>query len=312
MNVKVTCYNSEYDAEIVGIINEDVLSEEAWVERPWTLRDFRKLWVGWPSFKPDNLGLALFNDRVLGIAYIRYELRPPWISIYLHKRLPQYHIRVCTSLLKWVKYSLRRKGYSGAIVFPLRWEFGFLHRILSRTIWGVKSEKYGLLMKLSDCNVSEYMGSHVEENYIEGWEGREEDIAKIYNEAFKEFSWFTELSVEEVVQWLSSPRFRDEKVIVVYVNNEPAGFIAYLTFTGGDGRPTGLVDLLAVRPKFQGRGYGKRLLLKGLERLKQKTDRIILYVDGDNVKAINLYLKYGFRPYRRTIRIETTLDRLPG
>ncbi len=52
------------------------------------------------------------------------------------------------------------------------------------------------------------------------------------------------------------------------------------------------IDDLIVNPRFQGKGYGKQLLLWALEHIN--TERIILHVAEWNKRALNLYTKNGF------------------
>lgn len=53
---------------------------------------------------------------------------------------------------------------------------------------------------------------------------------------------------------------------------------------------------MAIKPAFQGLGYGKLLLGKLLETLKQKNYwKVSLSVDNRNLAAMTLYLAYGFK-----------------
>ena len=52
------------------------------------------------------------------------------------------------------------------------------------------------------------------------------------------------------------------------------------------------IDDLIVNPKYQGRGYGKQILLWALENID--SERIFLRVADWNKKAISLYGKCGF------------------
>ena len=67
----------------------------------------------------------------------------------------------------------------------------------------------------------------------------------------------------------------------------------------GEG-PVGEVYALGVHPAYQGRGLGRAALSLGLHHLLARgcTD-CILYVDGDNATALNLYRAFGFRTRAR-------------
>lgn len=53
----------------------------------------------------------------------------------------------------------------------------------------------------------------------------------------------------------------------------------------------------AISPDYQGKGYGKNLVMATIEKAKETfPDRkIVLYVKTDNPKAIYIYKKYGFK-----------------
>lgn len=55
------------------------------------------------------------------------------------------------------------------------------------------------------------------------------------------------------------------------------------------------IDDLIVNKKFQNKGYGKQLLLWGMNHIRQKSDEpILLHVAKWNEKALMLYEKVGF------------------
>lgn len=50
-----------------------------------------------------------------------------------------------------------------------------------------------------------------------------------------------------------------------------------------------------INKNFRGEGFGKDIIDKSIIWLKaKKVNEVLLYVDRDNAKAINLYLKSGF------------------
>ena len=52
------------------------------------------------------------------------------------------------------------------------------------------------------------------------------------------------------------------------------------------------IDDLIVNPKYQGKGYGKKLLLFAISSLQKRGKKpIFLHVANWNSKAIHLYLK---------------------
>ncbi len=56
------------------------------------------------------------------------------------------------------------------------------------------------------------------------------------------------------------------------------------------------INSFAVRPEYQGRGLGRAVLQRVIDRLlARKQDRIILEVETDNVTALSLYRACGFQ-----------------
>lgn len=60
----------------------------------------------------------------------------------------------------------------------------------------------------------------------------------------------------------------------------------------------GEVHVVGIAPDFQGMGLGKALTVAGLHYLAdQGLSEVLLYVDGDNQPAVNLYRAIGFQPW---------------
>ena len=58
---------------------------------------------------------------------------------------------------------------------------------------------------------------------------------------------------------------------------------------------------IGVHPDYAGRGLGRALLGSVLDRMAQhRPSRVTLYVDGDNERAVDLYLKHGFEVEQRS------------
>jgi mycothiol synthase len=68
---------------------------------------------------------------------------------------------------------------------------------------------------------------------------------------------------------------------------------------GGPGGPVGEIYVLGVDPQSGLRGLGGPLTAAGLDYLTTRgLDTVMLYVEGDNHRAIALYERYGFRTFR--------------
>jgi GNAT superfamily N-acetyltransferase len=66
------------------------------------------------------------------------------------------------------------------------------------------------------------------------------------------------------------------------------------------GERWGRVHWVAIRPEFQGRGLGRPLMTVVCERLRELGhSRAFLRTTATRLPAINLYLRFGFKPWPR-------------
>ena len=112
------------------------------------------------------------------------------------------------------------------------------------------------------------------------------EYMKKYNECFREMRKALEI---EPFDYLSSPqqiRDRQDSIFLLLEDGRIAGSVACY---GNE------IDDLIVSKEYQGRGYGKELLLWAMNRIRQSNDDpITLHVAEWNEKAVNLYRKSGF------------------
>ena len=113
-----------------------------------------------------------------------------------------------------------------------------------------------------------------------------EEYKKICNECFYDMRKSLDI---EPYNFLSDFQQISDKVkdIFLFVKNEE--IIGSIACYGNE------IDDLVVNKKFQKKGYGKQLLLWGMQYLRNKNDEpIILHVAEWNKNAISLYKKVGF------------------
>ena len=85
--------------------------------------------------------------------------------------------------------------------------------------------------------------------------------------------------------------------VVACVNDSPAGYVIALGQPPGNG----VIQSIAVLPKFRGRKIGRSLLNAAIEHLSS-CKRIELLVEKGNESAISLYREFAFRETGRVIR----------
>lgn len=117
------------------------------------------------------------------------------------------------------------------------------------------------------------------------------EYKKIYNECF--YKMRKELEVEPINFYSGYYQIKDKiNNIFLYFQNEViAGAVSCY---GNE-----LDDLIVNKP-FQGQGLGQKLLLWGMNHIKEQGyEEIILHVAEWNQNAVKLYLKNGFRIAKR-------------
>jgi mycothiol synthase len=73
----------------------------------------------------------------------------------------------------------------------------------------------------------------------------------------------------------------------------------------GEAEQIGEFYAVGVHPKYQGLGLGRQLVSAGLARLAERGIRTAsLYVEADNVAAVNLYRSFGFADHSVDIQYE--------
>jgi ribosomal protein S18 acetylase RimI-like enzyme len=90
-----------------------------------------------------------------------------------------------------------------------------------------------------------------------------------------------------------------DNFVALCAGRQPCGFISLKSTAGGM-----FVDMLAVDPRIQGKGFGSRLLLHA-ERLALKAGNreIFLWVDESNVKAQQFYTNKYYEPIHYDVNL---------
>ena len=108
----------------------------------------------------------------------------------------------------------------------------------------------------------------------------------IYNECFFEMRKALDI---HPYNFLSAYEQIAEKVEDIYLLVDRGELIGSIACYGNE------IDDLIVNKKFQHRGYGKQLLLWGMQRIREKSkEPITLHVAKWNENALMLYKKTGF------------------
>ncbi len=109
---------------------------------------------------------------------------------------------------------------------------------------------------------------------------------KIYNACFYEMRKFLDI---EPYDFLSDYKQISEKSKDIFLLVSGEEMIGSVACYGSE------IDDLIVNQKFQNKGYGKQILLWGMNHIRQTSNEpVLLHVAKWNEKAIRLYEKVGF------------------
>jgi ribosomal-protein-alanine N-acetyltransferase len=113
-----------------------------------------------------------------------------------------------------------------------------------------------------------------------------EDLKNVYLIERLSFERPYPSSYLETLAYLSPETF-----LVVSLNGHIVGYSASV-LRGSEGH----IISIAVHPNYRGIGIGERLLRENVKQLKDLgAKRVILEVKVDNIQALNLYRKLGFK-----------------
>lgn len=135
----------------------------------------------------------------------------------------------------------------------------------------------------------EYMGGEVKTdiNLVPFREEFFEEYKKIYNECFYEMRKALDIKPYYFYSSIEQLEDKKEKIFVLKENDELIGSVAMIDCE---------IDDLIVNSKYQGKGYGKKLLFYAINKMQTMgINTIKLYVAKWNEKAVKLYEKNGFK-----------------
>ena len=128
------------------------------------------------------------------------------------------------------------------------------------------------------------------------------------------------LAAEADMEWFcrtfsNDPQYNPDNLLLIYEDTTPiAAAAAWQTLLGS--KKTGLVHMVGVDRKYQGRGLGRVITLLVLHRLKERGFHSVMAATEDfRIPALSLYLSLGFKPVCRnrldSLRWKKVLSRIP-
>lgn len=113
---------------------------------------------------------------------------------------------------------------------------------------------------------------------------------RVNNESFAGHPENGRWTREILADRMSQSWFRPRDLIMAWAGSDLAGF-CWVKQASGQGE----IYIVAVAPRYQGKGLGRALVVRGLGLMEAEGDRVAyLYVDAVNHRALRLYRSLGF------------------
>lgn len=114
-----------------------------------------------------------------------------------------------------------------------------------------------------------------------------EEYKNVYNKCFYDMRKFLDIQPYCFYSSIDELGDKKEKIFILKENDELIGSVAIVE---------GEIDDLIVNPKYQGKGYGKKILLYAINKMQiLKVEKITLHVAKWNEKAVRIYENNGFK-----------------
>lgn len=127
--------------------------------------------------------------------------------------------------------------------------------------------------------------------------GDEDSIVAVNARAFAHHPEQGAMDRADLERRMSSDWFDPSGLFIAERSGEVVGFHWTKILEG-----TGEVYVVGIDPDSQGGGLGKALTARGLRHLQDKgVDEVILYVEGDNLPALAVYRKLGFKDFKKDV-----------
>ena len=300
----------DLNKDIAELYNECRSVSVVWAMRSKSLSDIDDMFSSsW--FNPEELGLVFLDDKLIGLAFSRYSevTLTGYLGMCVRPYLSTYLIKdVIKTILSWCRYNLEVRGGRGIVEVGGWDKNGFFYRLIKDVISPIPyMEDYRATLMV-------FKGFSFTPKVPKGYRIREGSIndlphiVRVYNEAFSVYDWVRPWSLNDALRFYR--KFSPLLYVAEDMNTgELVGYVDAFTFKALDGKETGVIATLAVKPKHQRKGLGKALMAKIINRLS-KIGIKRLYLDG--VKGLErLYDKLGFREYTRWTIFKVALSHIP-
>ena len=241
------------------------------------------------SSRPDSVSVVARIDEGRSVGYAQAVRRPRgWsLEVVLDSRAPADSVHLRTKLIRATLDAATERGAANVTLWEPRPTPQ--HDEAARAA-GLTAQR-DLLQMRRPLPVDADWAAEVRP-FVRGAD--EDAWLRVNNRAFAEHPEQGAWERDDLEEVLSEPWFDPNGFLLYELGGELAGF-CWTKVHPDERPPLGEIFVIAVDPKFNGRGFGKALTLAGLDHLcRQGLTVGMLYVDSTNGPALRMYENLGF------------------
>lgn len=248
-----------------------------------------------PNYSPEQDLFTLWNQDIVGYIDINPELTIGRVVLdcWVH---PEHRRRGLAK--KLLSNAISRARLSGAKAAHVNVSEDNVIAIKVLTRLGFSLIRRFLELELNIDDVGELDIAQLAPGCCYLQPGEEYKLAQLQNRAFAGSWGYNPNTVEEITFRINSSTCSREDIVLVYEGDEAIGY-CWTGISYEEGIPSmrkGRILMLGVAPDCRGKGIGKKLVLAGLARLRNRGLKVAeLTVDSQNKVACALYKSIGFK-----------------
>jgi len=248
-----------------------------------------------PNYSPEQDLFTLWNQDIVGYIDINPELTIGRVVVdcWVH---PEHRRRGLAK--KLLSNAISRARLSGAKAAHVNVSEDNVIAIKVLTRLGFSLIRRFLELELNIDDVGELDIAQLAPGCCYLQPGEEYKLAQLQNRAFAGSWGYNPNTVEEITFRINSSTCSREDIVLVYEGDEAIGY-CWTGISYEEGIPSmrkGRILMLGVAPDCRGKGIGKKLVLAGLARLRNRGLKVAeLTVDSQNKVACALYKSIGFK-----------------
>jgi mycothiol synthase len=261
-----------------------------------------------PNYSPEQDLFILWSEDIVGYIDVKPELTIGRVVLdcWVH---PEHRRRgLATKLLSDATGRARLLG-AKAVHVNMRDDNVVAIKVLRRLGFSFIRRFLELGLDIADVGELDMAQAVLGSRYLQPDE--EDKLTQLQNRAFAGTWGYNPNTVEEITFRVNSSTCSREDIVLVYEGNEAIGY-CWTGISCEEGIPSmrkGRILMLGVAPGCRGKGTGKKLVLAGLARLRNKRLQVAeLTVDSQNKVACALYKSIGFKVRANSFWYEKLID----